>query len=65
VSQLERALDRGWLGFVPIAVSHPVFEPLQDYPRFAVVEAAMVEKINVERESLGLEPVDLDNPVLN
>jgi tetratricopeptide (TPR) repeat protein len=65
VSQLEQALEKGWLGFVPIAVAHPVFEPLQDYPRFAAVEAAMVEKINVERESLGLEPVDLDDAVLN
>ena len=65
MSQLEQALEKGWLGFVPIAVDHPVFELLQDFPRFAAVEAAMVEKINVERESLGLEPVDLDKPVLN
>ncbi len=65
VSQLEQALDRGWLGFVPIAVHQPIFVTLEDNPGFAAVEAAMIEKINVEREILGLEPVDLDDAVLN
>jgi len=58
VTKLEQALERGWLGFVPIAVDHPVFEPLQDHPRFIAVEAMMVENINIRREALGLEPVD-------
>lgn len=65
LSHLEQALEKGWLGFVPIAVDHPVFELLQDYLRFAAVEAAMAEKINIEREALGLEPVDLEDSVLN
>jgi len=58
VSQLEQAVERGWLGIVPIAANQPIFEPLQDYPRFIAAEAIMVENINAERESLGLEPVD-------
>ena len=58
LTQLEYAVDRGWSGFVPIAQSIPIFEPLRDEPRFVAVEAAMLEKINVEREALGLEPVD-------
>jgi len=58
VTQLEQAVERGWLGVVPIAANQPIFEPLQDYPRFIALEAAMVENVNTERESLGLEPVD-------
>ncbi len=58
VSQLEQAVDRGWIGFAPIATTNPIFEPLSDHPRFLVVEAMMVENINVQREALGLEPID-------
>ena len=65
VGQLEQAVDRGWMGFVPIATINPIFEPLQDHPRFAAVEAAMIRKINAERESLGLELADLDDTALN
>ena len=35
-----------------------MFEPLRDDPRFIAAEAIMVDNINVEREALGLEPVD-------
>jgi hypothetical protein len=58
VSQLEQAVERGWLGIVPIAANHPIFEPLQDHPRFIAVEAMMVENINIQREALGLGSID-------
>jgi len=58
VSQLEQAVERGWLGIVPIAANQPIFEPLQDHPRFIAVEAIMVENINIQREALGLESID-------
>ena len=58
LTKLERATERGMMGFTPIAADMPMFEPLSDDPRFVAVEAAMVENINVERESLGLEAID-------
>ena len=35
-----------------------MFEPLKNDPRFIAAEAAMVDHINVERQALGLEPID-------
>ena len=58
ITQLEQAVDRGFQDYAPIARSIPMFEPLRDDPRFVAAEAAMVDSINVEREALGLEPVD-------
>ena len=58
ITQLEGALERGMLGFAPLAEDMPMFEPLSDDPRFIAVEAAMVAKKNVEREALGLEPIN-------
>ena len=58
LTQLEVAIDHGWLGYVPIAQSIPIFEPLRDEPRFFAIEAAMVDNINAQRDALGLEPVD-------
>jgi TolB-like protein/Tfp pilus assembly protein PilF len=60
---LERALERGMLGFAPIAEDMPMFEPLRDDPRFLAVEAAMVANINIERDALGLEPIELANQI--
>jgi len=64
IAQLEQAVDRGFQGYVPIATSIPVFEPLRDDPRFIAAEATMVDSINVEREALGLEPVIPSKPLL-
>jgi predicted Zn-dependent protease len=58
ITQLEHAIDRGYRGYSPIATTTPMFEPLRDNPRFVAVEAVMVDHINVERETLGLEAID-------
>jgi TolB-like protein len=58
ITQLEHAVDRGLQGYAPIAGFIPMFEPLRDDPRFVAAEAHMVEGINVERQALGLEPID-------
>ncbi len=58
LSQLEQALDRGWLGFSPIAANMPMFEPLSDETRFIAVEATMIDNMNIQRQVLDLEPID-------
>ncbi len=58
ITLLENAIDRGFQDYAPIAAHTPIFAPLQDYPRFIAAEAVMVENINAERESLGLDPID-------
>ena len=63
ITQLEQAVDRGFQGYAPIATSIPMFGPFRDDPRFIAVEGRMVANINVQRESLGLEPVVTANPL--
>ena len=58
ITQLEQALDRGLMGFVPIAADMPMFEPLSDDRRFIAVEATMIDNMNIQRQVLGLEPID-------
>ena len=58
ITQLEHAIDRGFQSYKLFVTLTPMFEPLRDDPRFVAAQAAMVENINVEREALGLEPVD-------
>jgi TolB-like protein len=58
IAQLEHAVDRGFQGYSPMATSIPMFEPLSDDPRFVAAEAHMIEEINVERQALGLEPIE-------
>ena len=61
ITQLENAIDRGFQSYALFATYTPVFAPLRDDPRFVAVEAVMVDNINVDREALGLEPIDPDN----
>jgi tetratricopeptide (TPR) repeat protein len=58
ITQLEHAIDRGFRSYSLFAMHTPMFEPLREDPRFVAVEAVMVAKNNVEREALGLEPID-------
>jgi hypothetical protein len=61
ITQLENSIDRGLRGYALFVTYTPMFEPLRDDPRFVAVEAVMVDNINVDREALGLEPIDLLN----
>jgi TolB-like protein/Tfp pilus assembly protein PilF len=65
ITQLRDAIGRGYKSYAPMTVDMPVFEPLRDDPRFVAAEAVMVENINVEREALGLDPVEPLNQVLH
>ncbi len=58
ITQLEHAIDRGYRGYAAFATTTLMFEPLRDDPRFVAAEAVMVDHINVERQALGLEPID-------
>ena len=58
ITKLEQAIGRGLQVAAPIAKDSPMFEPLQDNPRFVAAEAAMIENINNDREVLGLDAID-------
>jgi tetratricopeptide (TPR) repeat protein len=58
ITQLEKAIDRGFRSYAIFAMHTPMFKPLRDDPRFVAVQAVMVDNINADREALGLEPVD-------
>ncbi len=58
ITQLEQAIDRGYGGYGLFTTVTPMFEPVKNDPRFMAVEAVMVENINVQRQQLGLEPVN-------
>jgi TolB-like protein/Tfp pilus assembly protein PilF len=58
ITQLEHAIDRGYRDYELFATITPMFEPLRDEPRFIAVRDTMIAKVNVEREALGLEPIN-------
>ncbi len=58
IIQLENAIERGFRSYAVSATFTPMFEPLRDDPRFVAAQDAMVDKANIERQALGLEPVD-------
>jgi tetratricopeptide (TPR) repeat protein len=58
ITQLQKAIDRGFQTYDMSATHTPMFEPLRDDPRFVAVQAVMVDNINADREALGLEPFD-------
>ena len=58
ITELEHAIDRGYQGYAPIATTTLMFEPMRDDPRFVAAEVVMIDNINVERQALGLEPID-------
>ena len=58
---LENAIDRGFRAYAILETESHIFEPLLDDPRFIMAKAAMVDNINVARDTLGLAPVDPAN----
>jgi TolB-like protein/Tfp pilus assembly protein PilF len=58
ITQLELAVDRGYRDYALFATITPIFEPLHDDPRYVAVRDTMIAKVNVERETLGLKPID-------
>jgi tetratricopeptide (TPR) repeat protein len=58
LSALETAVNRGLRFFTPLAKAIPIFELLQEEPRFQAIEASMIASQNAERAALGMEPVD-------
>jgi TolB-like protein len=58
IDQLEAAVDRGLRVYDPAADYMLMFKPLVGDPRFAAVQTAILDKINVDSQALGLEPVD-------
>ena len=58
IAQLESSIDRGLRGYAFFVTYTLMFEPLRDDPRFVALGTVMVDNINVDREALGLEPID-------
>ncbi len=58
VTQLQKAIDGGFQSYLVSATHTPMFEPLRDDPHFVAVQAVMVDNINADRESLGMETRD-------
>lgn len=58
INLLKAAVNRGMRMYAPIATYISIFEPLRDDPRFIAIESDMVRNINLEREEIGLKPVD-------
>ena len=58
--QLESAVEAGWVRFGPLEEAVPALVVLVDDPRFARIEAAILENINVNRAVVGLQPLNAD-----
>jgi hypothetical protein len=62
--QLQLAVDGGWLQFGPLDEAVPALAVLADDPRFAEIEAEILENINVNRAVVGLQPLNADFSVV-
>jgi tetratricopeptide (TPR) repeat protein len=58
IDWLQQAVNRGMRMYAPLAVAMPSLESLANDPNFIEVEATMIAKINEERSTLGLDPID-------
>lgn len=57
ITQMERAVEQGLRGNPALDWSQPAFESLLDYHGFFVLRSHIVEKVNQQREILGLGPL--------
>jgi TolB-like protein/Tfp pilus assembly protein PilF len=54
---LAAAIDEGLIASVRISDDFPVFRELEGDPEYEAIQARMVEHLNTERASLGLDPI--------
>jgi TolB-like protein/Tfp pilus assembly protein PilF len=58
--QLQSAVDGGWVRIGPLVEAAPALAVLADDPRFAEIEAAILETINANRAVVDLQPFNAD-----
>jgi TolB-like protein/lipoprotein NlpI len=58
LSWLEKSVGRGMQTYAPLSKLVPIFEALNEDPRFIEIEGTMVDNINEDRIAIGLEPID-------
>jgi len=58
IDWLGRAIDRGLQNYAPLSKWLPAFSLLEGDPRFAELEARMIDNINEDRAALGMAPID-------
>ena len=63
LTQLQLAVDNGWLVFGSLAEAVPALAVLADDPRFAETETRMLETFNADRAIVGLPPFNADYQV--
>jgi len=57
IAQLEEAVERGLRGNPALDTVQPIYAPLRDDPRFIRIQESIVEKVNIERAALDLDPL--------
>ena len=58
IDWLARSVERGLRTYAPLAVAQPCLDSLADNPDLIEIETMMIAKINEDRRTLGLEPID-------
>lgn len=58
ITQMEQAVERGLRGNPALDWSQPIFASMADNPRFIALRTLIADKVNEQREILGLDPID-------
>ncbi|MCH8916827.1 MAG: hypothetical protein IIC52_02125 [Proteobacteria bacterium] len=58
ITQMEEAVERGLLGNPALDWTQPIFASMADNPRFIALRTLIADKVNEQREILGLDPID-------
>jgi TolB-like protein len=59
LDQLDTAIGKGAIGDLRLARGNPALAPLEGDPRYAAIQARMIENLNARRATLGLEPATI------